>query len=102
MVRFKTGLRVWLASMLAGLATFGAAPAATMLDDAASACSGLAGSFSAARIDSATLQAPSQLTVSERAPTPAARIAPANPAFCKVLGHIEPSDPKAPPINFEV
>jgi hypothetical protein len=38
MVRFKTGLRVWLASMLAGLATVGAAPAATMVDDAASAC----------------------------------------------------------------
>jgi Tannase and feruloyl esterase len=54
------------------------------------------------RIDSATLQVASQLAVSERAPTPAARIAPANPVFCKVLGHIDPTDPKAPPIKFEV
>ena len=102
MKRFQTDLRVWLASMLAGLATIGAAPAATMVEDAASACGGLAGSLDAVRIDSATLQTPSQLAVSERAPTPAAHIAPANPAFCKVLGHIEPIDPKAPPIKFEV
>ena len=27
---------------------------------------------------------------------------PANPAFCKVLGHIQPLDPSAPPIKFEV
>jgi hypothetical protein len=102
MVRLKSGLWVWLASMLAGQATIGAAPAATMLEDAASTCSGLAGSFSAMRIDSATLQTPSQLAVSERATTPAARIAPDSPAFCKVLGHIEPTDPNAPPIKFEV
>src|SRR5437660_25842 len=102
MVRFQTDVRVWLATMLAVLATIGAAPAATLAEDAASACGGLAGSLDAVRIDSATLQAPSQLTVSERAPTPAARFVPAVPAFCKVLGHIEPTDPKAPPIKFEV
>src|SRR6266700_3613853 len=102
MVRFQTDLRVWLASMLVGLTTISGAPAAPMVDDAALACGGLAGSLDAVRIDSATLQTPSQLAVSERAPTPAARIAPANPAFCKVLGHIEPTDPKAPPIKFEV
>src|SRR5262249_26481949 len=66
-------------------------------------CSGLTGPApDAVQIDSAALQAPSQLVLAERAPTPAARIAPANPAFCKVLGHIEPVDPKAPPIRFEV
>jgi feruloyl esterase len=102
MVRFQTDLRVWLASMLAVLTTTSGAPAATMVEDAALACGGLAGSLDAVRIDSATLQTPSQLAVSERAPTPAARIAPATPAFCKVLGHIEPTDPKAPPIKFEV
>src|SRR5690242_17855373 len=102
MVRFRADLRVWLASMLAGLAPIGAAHAATMVEDAASACGGLTGSLEAVRIDSAALQTPSQLAVAERAPTPAARIAPANPAFCKVLGHIEPTDPKAPPIRFEV
>ena len=36
------------------------------------------------------------------APTPAARITPANPEFCKVIGRIEPTDPKAPPIRFQV
>ena len=95
MVRFQTNLCVWLASMLAGLATISAAPAATMVEDAASACGDLAGSSDAVRIDSATLQAPSQLAVSERAPTPAARIVPANPAHCKVLGHIEPTYPRS-------
>jgi feruloyl esterase len=53
-------------------------------------------------IDSAAMQSPSSLLVSERAPTPSSRIAPAAPAFCKVLGHIEPTDPKAPPIKFQV
>src|ERR1039458_4311008 len=72
MARFKANLRVWLASLLAGLATVSAAPAATMIEDAASACGGLAGASDAVRIDSATLQAPSQLAVSERGPTPAA------------------------------
>src|SRR6202165_2277384 len=102
MGRFQADLRVWLASMLAGLATISGAPAATMGEDAALACGGLAGSLDAIRIDSASLQTPSPLAVSERAPTPAARIAPANPAFCKVLGHIEPTDPRAPPIKFQV
>jgi hypothetical protein len=102
MARFQPDLRVWLASVLAGLATVSAAPAARMIEDADSLCRGLAEASDAVRIDSATLQAPSQLIVFERGPTPAARIAPANPAFCRVLGHIEPTDPKAPPINFEV
>ena len=102
MARFQANLRVWLASVLAGLATVSAAPAATMIEDADQVCRGLAGASDAARIDSATLQSPSPLVVSERGPTPAGRIAPANPTFCKVLGHIEPSDPKAPPITFEV
>ena len=35
MVRFQTDLRVWLASMLAGLTTISGAPAATMVEDAA-------------------------------------------------------------------
>src|SRR5260370_18150210 len=102
MVRFQTDLWLWLASMLAGLTTISGGPEEAMVEDAALAGGGLAGSLDAMRIDSATLQTPSQLAVSERAPTPAARIAPGNPAFCKVLGHIEPTDPKAPPIKFEV
>src|ERR1043166_9620728 len=102
MIRFQTDLRAWLATMLAVLATINAASAATLAEDAALACGELARSLDAVRIDSATLQPPSQLTVAERAPTPAARIAPANPAFCKVLAHIEPADPRAPPIRFEI
>ena len=104
MARFrKTGRAFWLAGALATLAATCSAQATTLVGDPAASCGGLAGpAQQAVRIDSATLEAPSPLSVSERAPTPAARISPANPAFCKVLGHIEPADPKAPPIRFEV
>ena len=34
--------------------------------------------------------APTPLAVAERGPTPAARVTPANPEFCKVLGQIAP------------
>jgi hypothetical protein len=71
--------------------------------DAAAACGGLAApAQESVHIDSATLQAPSTLSVAEKAGSPAARIVPANPAFCKVLGHIAPRDANAPPIKFEV
>lgn len=98
-----TGLCGWLGAVTGLLLAAPAANAATMIGDAGATCSGLAGPApQAVRIDSAALQAPSPVSVSERAPTPAARISPANPAFCKVLGHIDPTDPKAPPIRFEV
>ncbi|WP_407160442.1 tannase/feruloyl esterase family alpha/beta hydrolase [Bradyrhizobium sp. STM 3557] len=74
-----------------------------LVGDAAQTCSGLAGAAqNGVKIDSAALQAPSALAIAEKAGSPAARIAPANPAFCKVLGHIDPRDPQAPPIKFEV
>ena len=93
----------WATAVFTLVATASAAPAATLQGDAAKTCAELAGpAAEAVRIDSATLQAPSQLTIAERAGSPAARISPANPAFCKVLGHIEPTDPQAPPIKFEV
>jgi Tannase and feruloyl esterase len=95
--------RVWVGAVLAVLAAVSSVPAAPIVGDPAATCGGLAGPASdAVRVDSATLQAPSPLSITERAPTPAARITPAHPAFCKVLGHIEPTDPKAPPIRFEV
>ncbi|MGA2044573.1 MAG: tannase/feruloyl esterase family alpha/beta hydrolase [Roseiarcus sp.] len=56
----------------------------------------------AAEIESATYSSGSPLAVAERAPTPASRVSPALPAYCRVLGHIQPLDPKAPPIQFEV
>ncbi|MGC2083068.1 MAG: tannase/feruloyl esterase family alpha/beta hydrolase [Bradyrhizobium sp.] len=54
------------------------------------------------KIDSAAMQSPSALSIADKAGSPAARVVPANPAFCKVLGHIDPRDPAAPPIKFEV
>ena len=102
MRRFQIDWRVRLAVTLAGLSVTGTAFAATLTEDAASVCGGLAGSSGAVTVDAATLQAPSPLSVAERGPTPAGRVVPANPAFCKVLGSIAPTDPKAPPIKFEV
>ena len=102
MRRFRIDWRVFPAVMLAALSATGTPSAATMADDAASVCGGLAGSSGAVTIDAATLQTPSPLSVAERAATPAGRVVPADPAFCKVLGHIAPTDPKAPPIKFEV
>ena len=95
--------RACIAGVLAVLAGVSSVPAATMVGDPTATCAGLAGPLrDAVRIDSGALQAPSSSSVSERAPTPAARISPANPEFCKVLGHIEPDDAKAPVIKFEV
>jgi hypothetical protein len=73
-----------------------------MAESADAVCKGLVGGTDAVKIDSATLQAPSQLAVAERGPTPSGRVTPANPGFCKVLGHIDPIDTKAPPIKFQV
>jgi hypothetical protein len=68
MARLQANLGVLLAGLFAALATISAAPAATMIEDAASACGGLVGVASdVVRIDSAALLAPSQLAVSERA-----------------------------------
>src|SRR5258708_843040 len=77
-----------------------AASAATLAEDADTVCKSLVGGADVIKIDSAALQAPSTLAVAERGPTPSGRITPANPSFCKVLGHIDPADPKAPPIKF--
>jgi feruloyl esterase len=97
------GARLGLAVVIAVLALVPPAQAATFVGDPKATCAGLAdGAGAAVQVDSAALQSASQLAVAERAPTPAARISPANPAFCKVLGHVEPTDPAAPPIKFEV
>ena len=55
-----------------------------------------------ADIDSAAFSAPVALAIAERGPTPASRISPATPAYCKILGHIQPIAPAAPPIQFEL
>lgn len=95
----------------AGLMSMRPALAVPLAADAQRTCAALVRTIPAsaigiksgpATIDSATLQAASPLAVAERGPTPAARITPANPAFCKVLGHIAPIDTNAPTINFEI
>jgi tannase/feruloyl esterase len=89
---------VTLTSFLAAEAT-----AAKMTSDPATTCSDLIRpTDNAVRIDSASIITPTPLAVAERGPTPSARVTPANPEFCKVLGQIAPADPKAPPIKFQV
>ena len=74
-----------------------------MTGDPATTCGDLIRPADNARPDrSATMLAPTPRAIAERGPTPAARVTPANPEFCKVLGQIAPSDPKAPPIKFQV
>src|SRR3954469_15914109 len=92
------------ALLLAAMISSGSVEAASKITgDPAATCRGLVGpADNAVRIDSAAMQTPSQLAVAERGPTPAGRITPANPEFCKVLGRIEPTDAKAPPIRFQV
>src|SRR4051812_36674089 len=71
--------------------------------DAKSGCASLVGPGSgAATVESATLVDAAALSINERAPIPSATINPATPEYCKVLGAIAPTDPKAPPIRFEV
>src|SRR4051812_24208209 len=101
MARRIAKLSAWLAGAVAAIGA-SSAFAGTLTEDADTICKGLAGGADAVKIVSATLLAPSQLAVAERGPTPSGRITPANPGFCKVLGHIDPTDPKAPPIKFQV
>lgn len=82
----------WLVGAAVALGV-NSALALTLAEDAESVCKSLIGGADAVKIDSATLQAPSPLAVAERGPTPSGRITPANPRFCKVLGHIDPVDP---------
>ena len=75
------------------------------------ACASLAGSMPAAvvglpsgavTIRSALSQEPAPLRAQDNAPTPAAGIIPATPAYCRVQGHIAPLDPNAPNIEFQI
>jgi hypothetical protein len=100
------------AALLSACGTTGPASAPVSLGtDPAAACARLRTTIpasaiglpsGAASIDSTRLTQPVPLSVAERGPTPAARITPATPAHCQVLGRIAPLDPKAPPILFQV
>ena len=71
--------------------------------DPAAACGALSSARAGATsIDAAALVEAKPLAVAEKGPTPAGRISPATPTVCRVLGHIMPNDPKAPPIRFQV
>jgi feruloyl esterase len=70
--------------------------------DPAAKCGALsAAGADAMKVTSAELVEAKPLTVADAGPTPAGRINPATPQFCRLLGQIEPTDPKAPPIRFE-
>jgi feruloyl esterase len=103
-LKFHRCTSVRLASLALAISFFAAdASAAKMTGDPVATCSGLVGSAdNGVKIDSAAIVAASPLMVAEKGPTPAGRVTPANPEFCKVLGHIVPLDPKAPPIKFQV
>jgi feruloyl esterase len=79
--------------------------------DSEKACAALTGQIPAAaiglqsgpaQIDSASIVPAVPFSVAEKGPSPAARVTPATPSFCKVLGHIDPIDAKAPHINFQI
>jgi Tannase and feruloyl esterase len=56
----------------------------------------------AATIRSAQMQDAALLRTQDNAPTPAAGVIPATPAYCRVQGHIAPLDPSAPNIEFQI
>jgi feruloyl esterase len=96
-----------IAGACCAAATLSATPAAAaergLGTDPAAACGALAGAGTGAtRIDSAAMVEATPLAVADKGATPAGRVTPATPKFCRVLGHIDPTDPKAPPIRFEV
>lgn len=108
-----TSAALGVLSLLAGCAGLGRPPAGpTALGaDPAAACAALVAPIpaaaiglpsGAASISSATWVAASPPAVAERGPTPAARVTPATPAFCKLLGSIAPVNPASPAILFQV
>jgi hypothetical protein len=83
--------------------TFAAAADHRLGADPAASCRALSGAGGDTMfIDAAGLVEATPLLITEKGPTPASRINPATPEFCRVLGHIAPRDPKAPPIRFQI
>jgi len=73
----------------------------TLGTDPAAKCASLSGE-GAMQVDSAVIVEAKPMAIAEAGPTPAGRIAPATPSYCRVLGRIAPVDPKAPPIRFQL
>jgi hypothetical protein len=84
-------------------AAFAAAVERSLGADPVAGCAALSHAAAGAMsIDTAAVVDARPLAVAEKGPTPASRVSPETPTFCRVLGHIEPHDPKAPPIRFQV
>jgi feruloyl esterase len=92
---FTAGLQPVVAATLPSIASLGEEPQTK--------CGGLRDfAQGKVKIDSADFVGASPISIAPQGPTPAARISPETPSFCKVLGHIDPLAPDAPPIRFEV
>jgi hypothetical protein len=116
MIAIRTAARLFLLALApALLAGCTVMPWAPPTADAEAACSALMAPVPAtaiglpsggAVIDSATLLPASGLTLANPLPfippPPEAIVVPATPQYCKVLGAIQPVDPAAPPIRFQV
>jgi len=99
----RTVVAMAILSVATGLPMIAKAADHSLGSDPADKCASLAEAGAGAlKIDSATLIDAKSLSVADSAPTPASRINPATPRFCRVLSHIEPIDPKAPPIRFQL
>jgi len=111
MTTLKVTAALAAAALLAGCASTGG----DLAKDPQAACTALVGltipvervvwpgqTSGAATVNSATLVAATPLAVAPSGPTPAARITPALPQHCRVLGKIAPVDPAAEPIQFQV
>lgn len=109
---FKANCAVVLAgALLSGCASLAPQQTIALGADASAVCTKLIAPVAAssiglpsgaASIDSATWVAASALAIAERGPTPAARVTPATPAYCKLVGRIAPVNASAPPIVFQI
>ena len=71
--------------------------------DPAGKCASLASARAGAmHVDKAEIVEAKPLAVLDKAATPASRIVPATPTYCRVFGRFDPVDAQAPPVLFEV
>jgi len=103
LIAAKLRIAAVIPCILIPLATAAMAADHALGPDPSAKCSALSTvSAGAIKVTSAELVEAKRLTVAEAGPTPAGRINPATPQFCRLLGQIDPTDPKAPPIRFQL
>lgn len=107
---FAFSLTGTLLTLLGGCATTVPNQTVSLGSDPAAACAALKAPLpataigipsGAATVDSTTWMPAVALAVAERGATPASRVTPATPAYCRVLGRIAPQNPKSPSIHFQ-